>query len=59
MKILKQSEFLLEASVNCKLPPKRILPEEKVKYSLLLVDSGFPISISHGYLIEIGQHRIY
>jgi hypothetical protein len=59
MKTLEQPELLLESGVNCELSAKRIFTEEKVKYSLLLVRPGFPISISHGDLVEISQHRIY
>jgi hypothetical protein len=58
MKILEQPELLLESGVYGELSAKRILTEEKVKYSLLLVYSGFPISIGHGDLVEISQHRI-
>ena len=59
MKILEQPELLLEPGINCELSAKRILTEEEVKYSLLLVHPGFPISISHGDLVEISQHRIH
>src|SRR4030042_3537581 len=59
MKILEQPELLLESRVYCEFSPKRIFAEEKIKYSLLLVHSGFPISIRHGYLVEISQHRIH
>jgi hypothetical protein len=59
MKILEQPELLLESGVNCELSVKRIVAEEKVKYSVLLMHVGFPISISHSDLVEISQHRIH
>ena len=59
MKILEQPQLLLESGVNGELSAKGILTEEKVKYSLLLVRSSFPIGIGHGDLVEISQHGIY
>jgi hypothetical protein len=59
VKILEEPELLLEARVDCELSFKRILAKEKVKYSLLLVHSSFPISIRHGYLVEIRRHGIH
>jgi hypothetical protein len=59
MKILEESELLLEAGVDGELSVKRILAEEKIKDSLLVVYPGFPIGISHGDLVEIRQHRIH
>jgi hypothetical protein len=59
MKILEQPELLFESGVNGELSAKRIGAKKKVEDSLLLVHPGFPVSISHGYLVEISQHRIH
>ncbi len=59
MKALEQPELLLEPGVNGEFSAKRIFAEEKVEDSLLPVHAGLPISISHGDLVEISQHRIY
>ena len=54
-KMAQKIHHILKATGDAEAAPKRIVTEEQVEDGFPVCESGLPIAIRHGELVEIGQ----